>query len=42
MHNAEIDTIYNLPNIIGAKKSRKMEQVGHVARMEDNRNVYRI
>jgi len=42
LHNAESDTIYNSPNIIGAMKSRKIELLGHVARLEDNRNVYRI
>ena len=42
LRNAESDAIYNSPNIIGAMKSRKMELLGHVARLEDKRNVYRI
>jgi hypothetical protein len=34
--------LYSTPNIIREIKSRRMRWAGHVARMEKERNVYRI
>jgi transcription termination factor 2 len=41
LHNEEIHNLYSLPSIIRIIKSRRMRWVGHVARMEEKRNVYR-
>ena len=40
LHNAELHTLYSSPNIIRSLKSR--QQMGHVARMEQSRNAYRV
>jgi hypothetical protein len=42
IHNEELHNLYSSPNIIRMIKSRRMRWVGHVARMEDKRNAYRI
>jgi hypothetical protein len=42
LHNEEINDPYPLPNIIRAMKSRRMRWVGHVARMGEVRDAYRI
>jgi hypothetical protein len=34
--------LYSSPDIIRQIKSRRMRWVGHVARMEEGRNVYRV
>jgi hypothetical protein len=34
--------LYSLPNIIRIIKSRRMRWAGHVARMGETRNAYRI
>jgi len=34
--------VYASPNIISVIKSRRVSWTGHVARMEEMRNVYRI
>jgi hypothetical protein len=39
LHNEEL---YSSPNIIRMIKSRKMRWAGHVGRMGDTRNAYRI
>jgi hypothetical protein len=41
LHN-ELHNLYSLPSIISIIKSRRMRWAGHVARMEEKRNVYRI
>jgi transcription termination factor 2 len=41
MHN-ELHNLYSSPNIIRMIKSRRMRWAGHVARMEETRNAYRI
>ena len=34
--------MYSSPNVIRSLKSRRLRWVGHVARMEQSRNVYRV
>ena len=40
--NAELHPLYSLPNIIRNLKSRSLRWAGHVARMEQFRNAYRV
>jgi hypothetical protein len=42
LHNEELHNLYSSPNTIGMIKSRRMRWAGHVARMGEKRNVYRI
>jgi hypothetical protein len=42
LHNEELHILYSSPNIIRQIKSRGMRWVGHVARMGEERNVYRV
>jgi hypothetical protein len=42
LHNEELHILYSSPNIIRQIKSRRMKWAGHVVRMEQERNVYRI
>jgi transcription termination factor 2 len=42
LHNDELHRLYSSPNIVRAIKSRRMRWAGHVARMEDGRDVYRV
>jgi hypothetical protein len=42
LHNEELRNLYSSPNIIRMIKSRRMRWAGHVARMGETRNVYRI
>ena len=42
LHNAELHALYSLPNIIRSLKSRRLRWAGHVARLEQSRNAYRI
>ena len=42
LHNNELNDLYFSPNIVWMIKSRRMRWVGHVARMEDRRGVYRV
>jgi hypothetical protein len=42
MHNEELHILYSSPNIIRQIKSRRMRWAGHVARMGEERNVYRV
>jgi hypothetical protein len=42
LHNGELHNLYSSPDIIREIKSRRMRWVGHVARMGDGRNVYRV
>jgi hypothetical protein len=42
LHNEELHILYSSPNIIRQIKSRTMRWVEHVARMEEERNVYRV
>jgi hypothetical protein len=42
LHNEELHKLYSSPSIIRIIKSRRMRWVGHVARMGEKRNAYRI
>jgi hypothetical protein len=42
LHNEELHNVYSSPSIIKIIKSRKMRWAGHVARMGEKRNVYRL
>jgi hypothetical protein len=42
LHNEELHNLYSSPSIIRITKSRRMSWTGHVARMGEKRNVYRL
>jgi hypothetical protein len=42
LHNKELHDLYSLPSIIRIIKLRRMGWMGHVARMGEKRNVYRL
>jgi hypothetical protein len=42
LHNEELRDLYSSPSIIRIIKSRRIRWVGHVVRMEENRNAYRL
>jgi hypothetical protein len=42
LHNKELCDLYSLPSIIRIIKSRRMRWEGHVARMGEKRNAYRL
>ena len=42
LHNSELHALYSSPNIIRSLKSRRLRWAGHVARMEQFRNAYRV
>jgi hypothetical protein len=42
LHNEELHILYSSPNIVRQTKSRRMRWAGHVARMGEDRNVYRV
>jgi len=42
LHNEELNDLYSSPNIARVIKSRKMRWFGHVARMSEERGVYRV
>ena len=42
LHNAELHALYSSPNIIRSFKSIRLRWAGHVARMEQSRNAYRV
>jgi hypothetical protein len=42
LHNAELDNLYSSPNIFRITKSRRMRWEGHLARMGEKMNVYRL
>jgi hypothetical protein len=41
-HNEELHNLYSSLNIIRIISSRRIRWTGHVARMEEKRNAYRI
>jgi hypothetical protein len=41
-HNEELHNLYSSPSTIKILKSRRMRWAGHVARMGERRNVYRL
>jgi hypothetical protein len=42
LHNEELHNLYSLPSIIRITNSRRIRWAGHVARMGEKRNVYRL
>jgi hypothetical protein len=42
LHNEELPDLYSLPSIITIIKLRTMRWAGHVARMGEKRNAYRL
>jgi hypothetical protein len=42
LHNEELHNLYTSPRIIKITKSRRMRWAGHMARMGEKRNVYRL
>ena len=42
MHNEELNGLYSSPNIVRVIKSRRKRWAGHVARMGEERGVYRV
>jgi hypothetical protein len=42
LHNEELHILYSSPNIVRQIKSRKIKWAGNVARMREEKNVYRV
>jgi hypothetical protein len=42
LHNEELHDLYSSSSIIRIIRSRRMRWAGHVARMGENRNTYRL
>ena len=42
LHNEELNDLYSSPNNVRVIKSRRMRWAGHVARMDEERGVYRV
>jgi len=42
LHNEELNDLHSLPNIVRVVKSRRIRWAGHVARMGEDRCVYRV
>ena len=42
MHNKELNDLYSSPNIVQVIKLRRKRWAGHVARMGEERGVYRV
>jgi hypothetical protein len=42
LHNAELHALYSSPSIIRMIESRRRRWVGHIVRMGEKRNVYRL
>ncbi|KAJ4445601.1 hypothetical protein ANN_12283 [Periplaneta americana] len=42
LHNAELHALYSSPDIIRNIRSRRLRWAGHVARMGESRNAYRV
>jgi len=42
LYDGELNDLYCSPNIVLAIKSRRMRWAGHVARMGERRNAYRV
>ena len=42
LHNEEVNDLHSSPNIVRVIKSRRMRWAGHVARMGEERGVYRV
>jgi hypothetical protein len=42
LHNEELHDLYSLPSIVRIIKAKRMRWAGHVARMGEKRNAYRL
>jgi len=42
LHNEELNDLYSSPDILRVIKSRRMRRAGHVARMGEEKGVYRV
>ena len=42
LHNEELNDLYSSPNIVRVIRSRRMRWAGHMARMGEERGVYRV
>jgi len=42
LHNEELNDLYSSPNIVRVMKLRRMRWAGQVARMGEERGVYRV
>jgi hypothetical protein len=42
LHSGELHNLYSSPDVIRQIKSRRMRWAGHVARMGEGKNVYRV
>jgi hypothetical protein len=42
LHSGELHNLHSSPDIVRQIKSRRMRWAGHVARMGEGRNVYRV
>jgi len=42
LHNEELNDLYSSPTFVRVIKSRRMRWAGHVARMGEEREVYRV
>ena len=42
LHNEELNVLYSSPNNVRVIKSRRMRWAGHVARMGEERGVYKV
>ena len=42
LHNEELNDLYSSPNIVRVINSRRMRLAGHVARMEEGRDVHKV
>jgi hypothetical protein len=42
LHNEELNDLYSLPNIVRVVKSRRMRWAGNMARMGEERVMYRV
>jgi hypothetical protein len=42
LHNEELHDLYSSPSFIRIIKARRMRWIGHVARMGEKRNAYRL
>ena len=41
-HNEELLSLYRSPNIFRVIKSRRLKWAGHISRMEESRNAFKI
>ena len=42
LHNEELNDLYSSPNIVRVIKSTRMTWAGHVARMDEGRDVHKV